>query len=753
MKTDIAQMSQRLLTFFGIVWLMAITIQQVHAEVGPILNSVNGIEFSTLENDRLLIKVALKQGLQNSPASFTVNEPPRIAMDLANTSNGLGKNTVLVNQGALRSINVVQAGDRTRLVLNLIKPAQYETRIQGNDLFITLKASDTTGVSNETTHFAVPVAGSGKHAIKDIDFRRGSDGAARVIATLSDSTTGIDIRKQGENLLVNFINTDVANRLQRRLDVTDFGTPVKFVETQSQGDNVNMTIQPTGEYDYSAYQTDNQFIIEVRPKTDEANKANGSKPQYTGEKLSLNFQNTDVRSVLQVIADFTGKNIITSDTVTGNLTLLLKDVPWDQAFDIILQAKGLDKRESGNVIWVAPKDELLAKEKSEMESRQSIESLEPLVVRQYQLNYKKADQAARSLLGLPLLPGDTGSDVTCDAQAQGIKAQTATAAAATPTSTANNPNRILSARGSATSELQTNTLIVDDIPSKQDQVAELLKLIDTPARQVMIEARVVVANDSFSKDLGVKFGASSPFTTNNGGTLGGVSGTAPGASNTAGINALPAFSGGTVTPRNANPTNVNLPSAATNAATLGLSLYNLGSGALLNLELSAMETDGKGKIISSPRVITANQRPAVILQGTQIPDVTPGTATSPPTVTFVDAFLCLLVNPQILNNDSVILTIEVQDDAPGVPFSSGGVLAYPIDTKRVKTEVRVKNGETVVLGGIYYQNKQVTIDKVPFFGDLPWVGNLFKDNTTTDNKTELLVFITPRIVKEDMTIK
>lgn len=746
MKIDIARINRGVIACLAILLLMILGIQHATAD----MNSVSNVDFTTLQGGDLLVKISLQQSLQNTPASFTVNEPPRIALDLVNTVNGLGKNTINVNQGVLRSINVVQAGDRTRVVLNLLKPAQYGMRIEGNILFITLQGSEISATSNITTHFAIAPIGVSKHRIKDIDFRRGADGAARVIATLSDSATGIDIRKQGENLLVSFINTDIPNSLQRRLDVTDFGTPVQSVETQEQGDNVSMLIKPKGEYEYSAYQTDNQFIIEVRPKLVDASQANGGKPRYTGEKLSLNFQNTDIRSVLQVIADFTGKNIITSDTVKGNLTLLLKDVPWDQAFDIILQSKGLDKREIGNVIWVAPKDELLAKEKAELESRQSIEALEPLVVRQYQLNYKKADQAARSLLGLPQLPGDTGADVTCDAQAQGIKAQMAAQAAAAPATT-NNPNRILSARGSATSELQTNTLIVDDIPSKQDQVADLLKLIDTPARQVMIEARVVVADDSFSKDLGVKFGVSSPFTTSNGGSLGGVSSTAPDAGVTSGLPITQ--TGGTVVSRNPNPFNVNLPSAATNAASLGLSLYNLGSGALLNLELSALETDGRGKIISSPRVITANEKPAVILQGTQIPDVTPGTATSPPTVTFVDAFLCLLVKPQILNNDSVILTIEVQDDAPGTPFSSGGVLAYPIDTKRVKTEVRVKNGETVVLGGIYYQNKRQDINKVPFLADLPIIGNLFKDNATLNDKTELLVFITPKIVKEDLTIK
>ena len=715
-------------------------------------NAISNIEFSTLADGKVLIKISTTQKLLSTPVSFTVNAPPRVAMDFFNMSNGLGKNTIPVNQGVLHSMNVVQAGDRTRVVLNLLHPAQYETRVDNGNLMITL--SENATMANAATQFSVAGPSTSQHTIRDIDFRRGSSGEGRVITNLSDSTTGIDIHKDGDHLLVHFINTDLPRQLQRRLDVTDFGTPVATITSVKDGQDVDMRITPKGDYEYSAYQTDNQFIVEVRKKAEQA-QLNGEKPRYTGEKLSLNFQNTDVRAVLQVIADFTGKNIITSDTVTGNLTLLLKDVPWDQALDIILQSKGLDKRENGNVIWVAPKDELLSKEKSELESRQSIEALEPLVVRQYQLNYKKADAASRELLGMPPLPGDTGQDVTCDAQAQGIKAQTAGAGGMAPTAAggASNPNRILSARGTATSEMQTNTLIVSDTLTKQEQVAQLLKLIDTPARQVMIEARVVIADSSFQKELGVKFGASAPFSTGNGGTLGGISSSANDAVNTmaAGNTAVSGALGATA--RATNPFMVDLPSAATNAATMGLSLYNVGSSALLNLELSAMEIDGVGKIISSPRVITSNQKPAVILEGQQIPEVTPGTANAPPTVTFVNAFLCLLVNPQILNNDSVILTIELQDDNEGTPFNSGGVQAIPINTKRVKTQVRVKNGQTVVLGGIYTQTKTQTINKVPGLADLPWLGVLFHDNAQSDVKEELMVFITPHIVKDDMTLQ
>ena len=743
MKTKIAKISQRFAIYIAMMLVMLLNVQQANADT----NSVDAVDFSTLEGGKLLIKVGLKQNLQNSPAGFTVNNPPRVALDLANTANGLGKNTVNVNQGPLRSINVVQAGERTRLVLNLSKPAQYETRIDGNALFITLQDSDSQATSNVTPRFAEAVAGAGKHSIKDIDFRRGAGGEGRIIATLSDSSTGIDIRKQGKGLSVDFMATDIASSLQRRLDVTDFGTAVQFVETQGRGNNVKMTIVPKGDFEYSAYQADNQFIIEIRAKVEDVTgKAVGGRPKYVGEKLSLNFQNVEVRSVLQVIADFTGKNIITSDTVTGNLTLRLKDVPWDQALDIILQSKGLDKRENGNVIWVAPKDELIAKEKSELESRQSLEALEPLVVRQYQLNYKKANQAVLVLLGLPPAPGDNGEDVSCSAQAQGVKADKPVLTAITPTSAAGgmvNPNRILSARGSATSESQTNTLIVNDIPSKQAEVAEMLKLIDAPAKQVMIEARVVVANDTFSRQLGARFGVQQGI----------LAGNRIGYANTAANGSTATTSGATGTA----PFNVDLPAANVGngtPGTFGLSLLNLGSGALLSLELSALEADNRGKIISSPRIITANQKPAVILQGVQIPNVTPGTSTSPATVTFKDAFLCLLVNPQILNNDSVILTVEVQKDAQGQQISlGGGGVAYPIDTKRVKTQIRINNGETAVLGGIYEQQTVNNISKIPLLGDIPILGNLFKTSNKQNNKTELLVFLTPRIVKEDLSFK
>ncbi|MHB1334126.1 MAG: type IV pilus secretin PilQ [Sulfuriferula sp.] len=743
MKNKLAHLYQQFLACIAVGILLTMGVQAAHA-VSSGTNSVETLDYSTLEGGKLLIKVGLKRPLESSPAGFAINSPPRVVLDLVGATNGLGKNTVKVDQGTLQSVNVVQAGDRTRLVLNLSKAAQYTTRIDGKDLLITLQESGNRAVSNETPRFAEGGPGVAKHSLRDIDFHRGSSGEGRIVTTLSDTTTGIDIRRQGQQLVVDFLNTDAPSNLQRRLDVGDFATPVKFIETQSNGGNVRMTVEPKGDYEYSAYQADNKFTIEVRAKQEESDRTGSSKPKYTGDKLSLNFQNVEVRSVLQVIADFTGLNIVTSDTVTGNLTLRLKDVPWDQALDIIMQSKGLGKRENGNVIWIAPKDELVAKEKAELEARQSSLALEPLVVRSYKLDYLRADQAAQVLMGSSSTgPQDVGDAVNCSAQAQGVKAiQQSGGAGNNGTTTQGGAgsstsaiNRILSIRGSASFESQTNALIVSDVASKQEEVRELLKQIDVPSRQVMIEARVVVADDGFSRQLGVRFGVQHGRK----GDSVGVSNTASNAANgiTSGVNG-------------AAPFNVDLPAITGGAAagTLGLSLINLGSGNLVSLELSALEADNRGKIISNPRVVTSNQRPAVILQGTQIPYITPGTANSPPTVTFKDAFLCLLVNPQILNNDSVILNVEVQKDAVGQAVAGNPA----IDTKRVKTQVRLKNGETAVLGGIYEQTVRTDVSKVPLLGDIPVFGNLFKTTGKQNQKTELLIFLTPRIINDNLDL-
>jgi len=639
---------------------------------------------------------------------------------------------------------VVQAGTRTRLVLNLNKSVEYDTSIDGKQLLIALgDVGAGTAPVNASPRFAEATPGAARHSIRDVDFRRGATGEGRIVTTLSDAQAGINIRQQANGVVVDFIGTELPRALQRRLDVADFGTPVQFIETYALGDNTRMVIQPKGGWEYAAYQTDNSFIVEVKQSDDAQKKTADGRVKYVGEKLSLNFQNVEVRSVLQVIADFTGLNIVASDTVTGNLTLRLKDVPWDQALDLIMQTRGLDKRQNGNVIWIAPKDELLTKEKLEFEAKSAVADLEPLVTEYIQLNYMRADEAQTMLYGFAagaFLASAGNNSVNCSAQAQGLGG--AAAAQASQTGEGKDDQKVLTKRGRATYELKTNTLIITDTVRKIQEVRELLARLDVPARQVMIEARVVIADSNWSRELGVRLGTR--LFKNTGRDTIGVGGT---------LNESAAIAAGgspTVTPQ------VDL-GVLNSVGQIALSLLNPANGNLLSLELSALEADNRGKILSNPRVMTTNQKPAVILNGTQIPFITPGTANSPATVTFKDAFLCLLVDPQILNNDSLIMTVEVQKDAVDTSSTAVGVganiTAPAIATRRIKTQVRVNNGETLVLGGIFDQTELNNIDKVPFLGDVPFLGNLFKRTSKQDRKTELIIFLTPRILDERLTLR
>jgi type IV pilus assembly protein PilQ len=719
---------------FGIVLFTGLVLPFAvrAADAPPTGNAVQSVETTTLPGGRVVVRVNLKKALTATPAGFTVGNPPRIALDLPDTGNALGRNTVEANLGPLSNVNVVQAGTRTRLVLNLNKSVEYEATIDGKSLLIALGDIGTGAAPvNASPRFAEAAPGAARHSIRDVDFRRGAGGEARIVTTLSDAQAGINIRQQANGVVVDFIGTELPKALQRRLDVADFGTPVQTIETYTLGDNTRMVIQPRGGWEYSAYQTDNSFIVEVKQSDDAQKKTADGKVKYTGEKLSLNFQNVEVRSVLQVIADFTGLNIIASDSVTGNLTLRLKDVPWDQALDLIMQTKGLDKRQNGNVIWIAPKDELLTKEKLEFEARSAVADLEPLTTEYIQLNYMRADEAQTMLYGFAsgaFLASAGNNAVNCSAQAQGLGG--AAAAQASQQGKGENDQKVLTKRGRATYELKTNTLIITDTTRKIQEVRELLARLDVPARQVMIEARVVVATDGWSRDLGARLGFQ---MTKDRSVLGHQIGGVPFSSDpTATGQALPDVVG---------------------AGNLALSLLNLANGNLLSLELRALEADQRGKVISNPRVLTTNQKPAVILNGTQVPYITTqltgGLLTQ--TVTFKDAFLCLLVDPQILNNDSIILTVEVQKDSVrNIPEITG---IPAIDTKRVKTQVRVNNGETLVLGGIFDGDENTTVNKVPLLGDMPVLGNLFKTTSKENNKTELIIFITPRIIDDRLTLR
>ncbi len=675
-----------------------------NAEDQPDLsNKIEQVDFSTLPGGRVAIKIKTTQALANIPAGFTLTNPPRIALDFPGVASGLAKNNLSADQGALKSINLAQAKDRTRMVLNLSKSVGYSTSVSGNETTIILQNNEITADSPvNVTRFAEVKPGDEPHQLNNIDFIRGKNGEGRIMVDLSDAGAGIDIRQQGKTIVVDFINTDIPANLQRRLNVINFNTPVLYVDAMKQGKNTRIVIEPQGNWEQSAYQADKKFIVDVRPIPDDPNRlVQNGKPGYGGEKLSLNFQNIDIRSVLQVIADFTGLNIITSDTVTGSLTLRLKDVPWDQALDIIMQSKGLTQRKTGNVVLIAPLDEVTAKEKLQLEANQQIDDLEPLRTEVFTLKYMKAE-AFKTIL-------------TDESQ------------------------KILSKRGSAVMDPRTNTMFVQDTARHLEEVQRIINKIDIPVRQVMIESRLVIADEKFGKTLGARFGIQKASSTANGGY--GISSTASGAESLA--------TGTTNVATSTDALNVNLPVSSAYGS-LGFSLFRLPANFLLNLELSALETDNRGKIVSSPRVTTGNQQEAIIEQGTQIPYITPASsATTVPAVAFKDAVLKLTVTPQITPDDKINMKLEVKKDQVGVIFNS----VPSIDTQRVKTEVLVANGETAVLGGIYQQTERIDIDKVPFFGNIPYLGNLFKRTTRQNDKTELLIFITPRILDENLSVR
>ncbi len=649
-----------------------------------------------------VIRIDLTEPLTAVPTGFSIQTPARIALDFPGVSNAMGRTAVDMNLGNLRSANVVQAGERTRVVLNLKAATAYKAEIQGKSLFITLDPVVATAPSA----IAPPAFAENRNRdilpLKDLDFRRGTDNSGRIVVDLPNNQVGVDIRQQGQTLVVEFLKTALPEGLRRKLDVSDFGTPVQSVTTFQTGDRVRMVIEPKGLWEHSAYQSDNQFVVEVRQQKIDANKLTQG-PGYAGEKLSLNFQNIEIRSLLQVIADFTNFNIVASDTVTGAVTLRLKDVPWDQALDIILQARGLGMRKTGNVLLIAPKDELIAKEKQELESKNAVENLEPLRTQDFRLNYAKAVDIATALRGVTT--GTTGA------------------------------SRILSARGSALAEARTNQLFVTDIPSKLEQVQALIAKLDIPVRQVLIEARIVEASDSFGKSLGVRLGGR-PITVNNSNN-----------SQFGSTYIAPNIPVGTAPPLGGNfGTNsgdfINLPALGQNgfpASTFAISLFSSSLSRLLNLEISAAESDGRGKIVSSPRIVTADQVKALIEQGTELPyqQATSSGATS---IAFRKANLKLEVTPQITPEGNIILNVDVNKDSVGQSTANG----FAINTKHIQTQVLVENGGTVVIGGIYEQADRDDETKTPFFGDLPVLGNLFKQKTRTATKSELLVFITPK---------
>ena len=676
-------------------------------------NAIQAIT-STQQAGADVVRVELSAPLPTLPNGFVVQAPPRVAIDLPGVTNGLGRNAVELNQGNVRSVSVAQAGERTRLVLNLRQASNYRLEQQGNALYVLLDAvpAAAPATSGAPVQFA-PAQNAQPLALRGLDFQRGPDGAGRVVVDLPNNQVGVDIRQQGQELVVDFLRSTLPENLRRRFDVTDFGTPVQSVTATQSGDRVRLQVRPTGNWEHSAYQTDNQFVLEVRAVKVDPNKLVQG-PGFQGEKLSLNFQSIDVRALLQVIADFTNFNVVTSDTVTGNVTLRLKDVPWDQALDIILQAKGLGVRKNGNVLWIAPKEELNNREQAELEAQKRIAELVPLRTQAFQLNYTRAETIAKSLIGSALVGQSVGD------------------------ATGQNAGRILSSRGSVLFEQRTNQLFVTDIPSKVEEVQAMIAKIDIPVRQVLIEARIVEADDSFGRSLGVKLGFAN---------LAGAPTSGPGVQVGNNYDAIGAQTGQGPPVAFTDSQFVNLPAntggLGAAAATFALSLFSASANQFLNLELSALEADNRGKIVSSPRVITADQVKAVIEQGEELPyqQATSSGATS---VSFRKASLKLEVTPQITPEGQVILDLDVNKDRKGTLTLQG----YTIDTKHVSTQVLVENGGTVVIGGIFQQEDLTQVNKVPWLGDIPYVGNLFKNTLRSTKKTELLVFITPKIVTD-----
>ncbi|APW39333.1 secretin [Rhodoferax koreense] len=704
------RMWDRFVDRFALAVLLGLA--SVAAQAQSAIESVTG----SIQGGAEVIRIDLTEPLAALPSGVSIQSPARIALDFPGIANGIGRSSVEINQGNLKSVNVVQVGERSRVVLNLKQATSYKAELKGKSVLVVL---DPVAVAAPAATTMPTFAGSNSRdnaPIKDVDFRRGADNAGRVIVSLLNNQVGVDVRKQGNALVVDFLNSTLPEGLRRRLDVADFGTPVQTVTTTQAGDRVHMVIEPKGGWEHSAYQSEGQFVVEVRQqKVDPGKLSQG--PGYTGEKLSLNFQSIEVRSLLQVIADFTNFNVVTSDSVSGSLTLRLKDVPWDQALQIIMDAKGLGMKKNGTVLWIAPKDEIDARAKKDLESIASLESLEPLQTQSFQMNYAKASDIAAQITS-----GGGGT-------------------------TGANNSRFLSARGTAIPEPRTNQLFVTDVGSKLAAVAELVKKLDVAVRQVLIEARIVEASDTFGKSLGVRLGSTAGSSSTAGTAAGsfGLSGNTRATIGTSYSN-VTASNGSSGSAVDTSSNFVNLPAVGQggyDAASFAFSIFSSAANRFLNLEISALENDGKGKLVSSPRIVTADQTKALIEQGTEFPyqQATSSGATS---VAFRKANLKLEVTPQITPEGNIILDLDINKDSRGETTSAG----IAIDTKHIKTQVLVENGGTVVIGGIFTLDETDSITKVPVLGDIPYVGVLFRSKSQSSSKKEMLVFITPKMIME-----
>lgn len=696
MNTRMKKMSHKLLAT-----LTASLILIGLLPLSPLLaNTLNEVSYATLPGDKVQIRLGMGEAT-SEPTSFTIDNPARIAFDFPDTTVKLKNKTQDISVGVARSITAIQAGGRTRVVINLAKLVGYETQVNGNEVIITLN-DKTASFAKAGTESSVVVGNNTSVQNSDIvglDFRRGSNGEGRIEMTLADPNTPVDMKKRGKQVFITLKNTNLPEQLERRLDVIDFATPVTTVDAFNNGNDVRIIISSATEFDHIAYQADEKLTVDIKPITKlEDDKKKKRKFPYSGERLSLNFQNIEVRAVLQLIADFTGINMVTSDTVGGNLTLRLKNVPWDQALDVVLKTKGLAKRTTGNVMLIAPTEEIAAREKLELEAAKQVSELAPLISESIQINYAKAEDLAKL-----------------------IKSK---------------DKSLLSPRGSVSIDERTNKLLVLDTSENIDGIISLVEELDIAVRQVLIESRIVLAGSNFSKELGVKFGVSAT-----GGDQITTSGSLTEANR---VN----FGGPGTAPDLNERLNVDLPITGA-AGTIGIALAKLPFGTLLDLELSASQAEGKSETISSPRVITANQHEALIETGTEIPYEV-ASSSGATTIQFKKAVLSLKVTPQITPDDRIIMDLRVTNDKPDFGNALNNI--PPIDTNRVETQVLVDNGETIVLGGVYERVTTSNVTRVPFFGDLPLVGVLFRQTTDRDEKTELLMFVTPKLIKENISL-
>jgi type IV pilus assembly protein PilQ len=683
---------------------------------------LEAIDVQPLPGQQVELRLRLN-GAAPEPTAFTIDDPARISLDLPNTALGLESRRQDANVGPLTTVLAAEANGRTRVVMNLSAMVPYQTRVQGDSVYVLLgqgPGGAAPAAAAPQSQGAAPraaAAAAGDRSIRNIDFRRGSDGAGQIVVDLNDPRTTVDVREEGGRIVVDFQDTALPQELLRRLDVTDFATPVFTIDAQRANRDARLVVTAAADYDQVAYQTDNQFTLELKPAAQQASTAGvlSEDREYSGERLTLNFQDLETRAVLQLIADFSGLNIVVSDSVQGSVTLRLQNVPWDQALDIVMQTKGLDMRRNGNVIIVAPAEEIAAREQAELEALQALQTLEPLRSEFIQVNYAKAAELAG------LIQGES-------------------------------TNSLLSERGSVAIDERTNTLLVNDTASTLANIRRLVTTLDIPVRQVLIESRVVIVNDDYSRELGVRFGATAA-NDNNGNGLIGMTGTGLGAGAMVGTPTIGVPAGSALpvaVPPLPTRYNVNLP-VASPAGSIALAI--LGNDYLVDLELSALQAEGDGRVVSTPRIVATNQREARILQGTEIP-YQEASSSGATTTSFKEAVLSLSVVPQITPDNRIIMDLTITKDSVGEVVSSGNAGGFipSIDTRELVTQVVVADGETVVLGGVYETELRNTVNTVPGLGNIPGLGYLFRSRSQSNNNAELLIFVTPKILHDGARI-